>query len=258
MRLYSAVCLSLIITNVVTADIVTKKSIYTDGDTTMEGQFVWDSSRSTKGPGIAVFHAWKGPGAFELKQAKALASMGYVAFVADIYGAGVRPNSNKEAATTSGFFKKNLQVLRRRANLALEHLLSHPQVDSMRVGAIGYCFGGTTVLELARSGARLKGVVSFHGGLNSSMPASKGQIQAKILVLHGAVDPHAPMADVLKLSQELEKAGVDYYFELYGGAVHAFTNPAAGSDPSIGVAYDLKAARRSWRSMKEFFKDVLR
>ena len=258
MKLFMLIAALLVTTTFVRAKVLSEIRVYTDGKTSMDGLFLWDDSKEGRRPGVLIFHAWKGPGSFEIKQAERLARLGYVAFVADIYGTGVRPKSNKEAAKRSGHFKNNPPKLRRRARLALEQIKTHKLVDGDRVGAIGYCFGGTTVLELARSGADVKGVVSFHGGLKTSLPAKKGNIKSKILVLHGTVDPHAPMADVNRLISELEAVDVDYYIELYGGAVHAFTNPGAGTDVSIGVAYNSRAARRSWRSMKSFFAEILR
>jgi dienelactone hydrolase len=142
--------------------------------------------------------------------------------------------------------------------LALAALKAHPLADKGRVAAIGYCFGGTAVLELARSGAELNGVVSFHGGLATQVPASAGGIKAKVLVLHGADDPSVPPADVQAFQEEMRRSGADWQMVAYGGAVHTFTNPAAGNDPSRGSAYNEKAALRSWEHMKVFFAEIFR
>jgi dienelactone hydrolase len=138
----------------------------------------------------------------------------------------------------------------------LEALKNHPLVDPNRVAAIGYCFGGGTVLELARSGAELAGVVSFHGNLNTPNPEDAKNINCKVLALHGADDPHVPQEHVLAFQDEMRSGGVDWQMVLYGGAVHSFTNPASGNDPSKGVAYNERADRRSWRAMKSFFAEL--
>ena len=135
-------------------------------------------------------------------------------------------------------------------------LKEHPLVDRQRIAAIGYCFGGTAVLELARSGADIAGVVSFHGGLGTPRPADPHTFKAKVLVLHGADDPNVPLQQVIDFQEEMRKAKADWQMICYGGAVHAFTNPASGSDPSKGVAYNEKADRRSWEHMNIFFDEL--
>jgi dienelactone hydrolase len=129
-------------------------------------------------------------------------------------------------------------------------------VDGKRLAAIGYCFGGTTVLELARSGAEVRGVVSFHGGLDTPNPGDAKNIKGAVLALHGADDPHVPPRQVAAFEEEMRSAGVDWQMIVYGGAVHGFTNPANGSNPSTGVAYDEKADRRSWEAMRSFFTEI--
>jgi dienelactone hydrolase len=140
--------------------------------------------------------------------------------------------------------------MRSRANAGLEVLRNHPLADVNRIAAIGYCFGGTVVLEMARSGAELAGVVSFHGGLSTPNPSDAKNIKGKVLVLHGADDPAVPPDQVIAFQDELRKAGVDWQMVSYGGAVHSFTNPEAGNDPSRGAAYNEKADKRSWEAMK--------
>jgi len=148
--------------------------------------------------------------------------------------------------------------MRARANAGLEVLKKHPLTDVNRIAAIGYCFGGTVVLEMARSGAELAGVVSFHGGLSTPNPSDAKNIKGKVLVLHGADDPAVPPDQVIAFQDELRKAGVDWQMVSYGGAVHSFTNPEAGNDPSRGAAYNEKADKRSWEAMKTFFGEIFK
>jgi len=149
-------------------------------------------------------------------------------------------------------------LYRHRLNLALEVLRKDPRVDPKKLAAIGYCFGGTGVLELARSDADILGAVSFHGGLDGLHPEDAKAIRARLLILHGADDPYVPAADVAAFQDELRKAGVDWQMVYYGGAVHAFTNPGAGTDNSKGAAYNEKADKRSWGAMKTFFSEIFK
>jgi dienelactone hydrolase len=185
-----------------------------------------------------------------------LAGLGYVAFAADVYGRGVRPANAREAAAQAGTYKGDRALFRRRLLLALEQLKRDPRVEGTRTAAIGYCFGGTGVLELARAGADLRAVVTFHGGLDSLHPEDAKAIKAKLLVLHGADDPFVPSDQIAAFQNELRQAGLDWQMVFYGGAVHSFTNPRAGVDPSRGVAYNESATKRSWRAMKDFFGEI--
>ena len=229
---------------------------YRQGDTVLEG-YLADAGGGQR-PGVIIVHDWMGLGRFARAKADELARMGYVAFAADIYGKGVRPTNPKEAGEQAGKFKNDRPLLQTRINAALNTLLKDKHVDPIRVAAIGYCFGGTTVLELARSGADIAGVVSFHGGLDTPTPAAPKSIHCKVLVLHGADDPYAPGAQVAAFENEMTKAGVDWQLIKYSGAVHAFTNPEAGTDNSTGAAYNEKADKRSWEAMKQFFAEIFR
>jgi dienelactone hydrolase len=184
--------------------------------------------------------------------------MGYVAFAADIYGKGIRPSDAQEAGGLAVRYKSNRPELRRRTEAALTKLLQDPAVDKTKVAAIGYCFGGTTALELARDGATLAGVVSFHGGLDSPNPADGKNIKAKLLILHGADDPFVNKADIEAFQNELRSSKVDWQMIYYGNAVHAFTAPWVGTDNSKGAAYNAEAARRSWKAMQDFFTEIFR
>lgn len=240
------------------AAIVRKTVEYRQGDTTLEGVVVYDDAVSAKRPGVLVVHQWKGLGDYELRRAEMLAGLGYVAFCADIYGKGVRATDPQSAGKLAGTYKENRSLLRARVNAAVEELRRQPTVDTARVAAIGYCFGGTTVLELARSGTTLAGVVSFHGGLGTPTPADARQIKSRVLALHGADDPFVPAAEVAAFEKEMRDATVDWQLVAYGGAVHSFTDFGAGSDNSKGAAYNEKADRRSWEAMKSFFAEVLK
>lgn len=232
---------------------------YKDGDTVLEGVLVFDAAATNspaKRPGVIVVPDWMGVSQFAIERAVKLTGMGYVAFVADIYGKGVRPANPQEAGMQAGKYKKNRPLLRSRVNAALAVLRDEPQCDAGRLAAIGYCFGGTTVLELARSGAPVVGVVSFHGGLDSPTPADAKNIRGKVLVLHGADDPLVPAVDVAAFQEEMRAANVNWQFTAYGGAVHSFTNPQAGHDPAKGVAYNEQADRRSWQAMTTFLREL--
>jgi dienelactone hydrolase len=229
---------------------------YKDGDTTLEGFLAYDDSKSEPRPGVLVIHDWTGLQDYAKERAKMLAELGYVAFAADIYGKGVRPTDPKECAVMSGKYKSDLPVLRRRVTLGYEQLKKQKQVQPDKIAAIGYCFGGTSVLELARSGADVKGVVSFHGALATTLPAKAGEVKAKILVCHGDVDPFVKPPEVATFKEEMANAKADLKFVGYPDAVHSFTKKAAGNDPSKGQAYNEKADKESWAEMKKFFKEI--
>jgi dienelactone hydrolase len=235
------------------AAIKTETVTYKDGDTVLEGFVAYDDAVKGPRPGVVVVHDWTGLQEYAKTRTRQLAELGYTAFAADIYGKGVRPTDPAECAVQAGTYKKDLPLLRRRVTLAVAQLKAQPNVDAKKLGAIGYCFGGTTVLELARSGADVSAVVSFHGGLGTSMPAESGKIPAKVLVCHGADDPFVKPEEVAAFKEEMKKAGAKMEFIAYAGAVHSFTKPAAGNDPSKGNAYHEKADKASWTAMKDFF-----
>jgi dienelactone hydrolase len=238
------------------AEIVTKSIEYKQGDTTLEGYLAYDSNVASARPGVLIVHQWKGLGPYEKMRAEMLAKMGYVAFAADIYGKGVRPASMQEAGAQAGKFKNDRALLRSRVIAGLEELRKQKGVDTKKVAAIGYCFGGTTVLELARAGADVSGVVSFHGGLGTPTPDDAKHIKCKVLALHGADDPNVPPAEVAGFEKEMRDAKVDWELVAYGNAVHSFTDKSAGNDNSKGAAYNEKADKRSWQAMKDFFGEI--
>ncbi len=238
------------------AEIRREKIEYRDGDTTLEGLVVYDTRTAGKRPGVVVVHQWKGLGDYEAKRAEMLAELGFLAFCADIYGKGVRASNPQDAAQLASKYKDNRPLLRSRVTAAFDQMRRHALVDPVRTAAIGYCFGGTTVLELARSGAPALGVVSFHGGLSTPSPASKASLKARVLALHGADDPFVPPAEVEGFAREMREAGADWQLVAYGGAVHSFTDWNAGNDPSRGAAYEKKADLRSWEAMRAFFREL--
>ncbi len=229
---------------------------YKSGDTVFEGYLAFDDAVKGKRPGVLVVHAWMGLDDDAKKRADMLAGLGYVAFVADIYGKGNRPKNREEAAKFAGKYKGDRALLRTRVNAGFTAMVKNPKVDATRTAATGYCFGGTTVLELARSGTAVGGVVSFHGGLDSLTPADGKNIKAKVLVLHGASDAGIKPLDLAAFQKELTDAKVDWQLVSYGGAVHCFTHVSAGTDTSTGCAYDAKADARSWAEMQRFFTEL--
>jgi len=239
------------------AAIQSKTIEYQQGDATLEGVLVWDDAVAGPRPGVLVVHQWLGLTDYEQHRAKLLAQLGYAAFCADIYGKGIRPKTVAEAGAEATKYKSNRALLRARANAGLEQLKKSELVDPKRVAAIGYCFGGTAVIELARSGASLSGIVSFHGGLDSPAPADGRNIKCPVLVCHGADDPFEKPEDLAAFESEMRDAKVDWRLIKYGGAVHSFTQPDPGFVNS-GARYNEKADRRSWEDMKLFFAEIFK
>ncbi len=231
---------------------------YNQEDAALEGYLAYDDRVKGSRPGVLVVHEWWGINEYIRRRTEQLASMGYVAFAADIYGKGNRAKTREEAMTLAGKFRSGTDrtLMRARVNAGLEELKKNPLVDRKRVAAIGYCFGGAVVLELARSGADLAGVVSFHGGLATPNPHDAKNIKAKVLVLTGADDPAAKPEQVAAFEDEMRSAGVDWQLVSYGHAVHGFTNPDNGTDNAKGAAYNERADKRSWRAMKDFFEEI--
>jgi dienelactone hydrolase len=241
-----------------TAQINTESVEYKQGDAILEGFLAHDGSIKGKRPGVLVVHQWKGLSDYEKKRTDMLAKLGYNVFCVDIYGKGIRPKDPKDASVEAGKYKSDRKLLRARVSAGLEVLKKHELTDSKHIAAIGYCFGGTTVVELARSGADIAGVVSFHGGLDSPNPADGRNIRCKVLALHGADDPFVPPKDVAAFEEEMRVGKVDWQLVAYGGAVHSFTDRNAGNDNSKGSAYHEKADQRSWEAMKQFFAECLK
>ena len=229
---------------------------YEDGNVTLRGLVAFDDATSHQRPGVLVMPEAFGLGAHATQRAERLASLGYVALAGDPYGNGLEVTDLQEAIKRASALREDPATFRQRARVALDTLASLPQVDASRLAAIGYCLGGTFALELARDGAPLRGVVSFHGGLETPRPAVAGQVKAKILVCTGADDPFVPVAQVNALAEEMTKAQADWQIISYGGTVHSFTNPDADRVGVPGLAYNTLADERSWKAMAAFFEEI--
>jgi dienelactone hydrolase len=256
MKLWIVATLLVALAGSAHAKVKTQLVEYKQGDDVLEGYLAYDDALRGKHPGVLVVHAWMGLDDNARHRAEMLAQLGYVAFAADIYGKGIRPTSTGEAGKLAGKYKSDRALLRARVNAGFDQLLKDPHVDPTKTAAIGYCFGGTTVIELARSGTNVNGVVSFHGGLDSPTPGDGKNIKARVLALHGAADRFEKPEDLAAFQKELADAGVDWQFVEYGGAAHCFTDRGAGSDPSTGCAYDAHADARSWAAMRDFFDEL--
>ena len=229
---------------------------YTNAANIFQGYLVYPKKVNAQTDAILIIHDWMSITDRTKAVANKLAQLGHIAFAADIYGKGLRPSNAEEAAGFAKKFKSDRALFRTNLVLALETLLKQKGVRPERVAAIGYCFGGTGAMELARTGANIKGVISFHGGLDSPNKEDGKMIKAKVLALHGADDPFVPASDLAAFEQELKDAKVDYQIVKFGGAVHSFTDKSAGDDPSKGAAYNAKADSRSWEMMKSFLKEI--
>jgi dienelactone hydrolase len=258
MRILIPILLTLGAALTAQAQIHTETIEYKQGDAVLEGYLAYDASLKGPRPGVLIVHQWKGLTDYEKKRAEMLAKLGYNVFALDIYGKGIRPQSSQEAGAQAGKYKSNRDLLRARAQAGLAVLQKHELTDPKQVAAIGYCFGGTTVIELARSGADIAGVVIFHGGLDSPHPQDGRNIKCKVLALQGADDPFVPAKDLAAFEDEMRQAKVDWELVKYGGAVHSFTEREAGNDPSKGAAYNEKADRRSWEAMQQFFAEIFK
>jgi dienelactone hydrolase len=247
----------LILSEASMAKLIEKNLEYQHEGQKYEAFVTWDDTLTAKAPAVLVVHDWMGIGDYSKRRARELAAMGYVAMAADVYGKGKLPKNRDEAAKMAGGLKKDRTKLRSVAKAAFEFLKTQEKVDVSSIGATGYCFGGTAVLEMARAGLPLKGVVSFHGGLAADAGTKNGTVTAKILVLHGADDPGVPPAEVAAFQDEMRALSTDWQLIAFGDAVHSFSNPGAGNDKSKGNAYNERADKRSAEAMKQFFQEVL-
>ncbi len=235
----------------------TRPVSYVDGDVELEGLFAYDDAVSAPKPLVAVVHAYGGRGPFECERAEALAGQGYAGFAVDLYGKGVFTTDPGESEALMQPWLDDRAALQRRLQLALQAGADQAEADGSRAAAIGYCFGGLCVLDMARFGARLDGVVSVHGLFVPPPQETRDTIDTKILVLHGWDDPMVPPEQVVSLAAELTAAGADWQIHGYGRTMHAFTNPNA-DDPARGVQYHPDADRRSSRAIENFLDEVLR
>ena len=236
-------------------EILTRQIEYKDGDILLEGYMAWDDTSSDRRPGVLISHAWAGRSEFEESKAEQLAELGYVGFALDLYGKGVRGSNPEQNRALMEPLLDDRAMLQRRMHLALENIRKQKEVDSERVAAMGFCFGGLCVLDLARTGADILGAASFHGLFNSPGNTDDNKISAKVLVMHGWDDPMAKPDQVLSLADELSAMEADWQIHAYGNTLHAFTNPAA-DDADMGTVYNADADRRSWQSLQLFLAEI--
>ena len=235
---------------------------YKDGDTVMKGFIVYDDAIKARRPGIVVVHEWWGITKHIRDEARRFASQGYTAFVADMYGDAKTADNPKDAGALSGAVRKNPAAMLTRFIAAKDQLSRHASVDPSRIGASGYCFGGSVVLDAARAGTDLKGVVAFHAGLGAAGAAAEaGKVKAKMLIQNGDADPFIKRESIEAFKKEMSAANVDYRYLNYPGAVHAFTNPEAtakGKQFNLPLAYDAAADAQSKAEASKFFKEVFK
>jgi len=227
----------------------------------MKGYLAYDENIKGKRPGVLVVHEWWGLNEYARKRARMLAELGYSALAVDMFGEGKQAMHPDDAGKFSSELMKNFDVAKARFVAAMDFLKQQPTADPTRIAAIGYCFGGGIVLNLAREGMDLRGVVSFHGSLKSVKPAQPGNVKAKVLVLHGADDKFIPPDQIEAFKQEMKAAGADFKFVSYPGAVHSFTNSDAtemGKKFNMPIAYHAQADKESWNEMKGFLSMVLK
>ncbi|MEM9704206.1 MAG: dienelactone hydrolase family protein [Planctomycetota bacterium] len=249
MTLLPAVC---------SAEVKTETIEYQHDGVTYQGFVAYDAAIEGPRPGVLVVHEWWGLNDYAKQRAVMLAEMGYVGFALDMYGDGKTADHPSEAAKFSGMVRENVDEWRARATAGLEQLKNRPQTDPENLAAIGYCFGGATVLQLAYAGAPVKSVVSFHGALPAATAEEAKNLSAGIMICHGAADSFVPDAQIKACLAPLEQAGADYVFTAYAGAKHGFTNPGADDRGMDGLKYDAKADARSWAAMTALFDATLR
>jgi dienelactone hydrolase len=229
---------------------------YEDQGTKLTGYLAYDDSIGEPRPGVLVVHEWWGVNDYAKRRAREIAGLGYVAFALDMYGKDKATQDPQKAREYATAFKSDRKLMRRRAKAGLDVLTAQPLVDKSRIAVAGYCFGGTTALELARSGADLRGAVCFHGSLDTPDPSDAKNIKGKVLVMLGSDDPNISAKEIEDFKTEMRNAHVDWQMNIYGNAVHSFTNPDAGNDNSKGAAYNALADRRSFDELKRFLREI--
>lgn len=262
MSLFKSILLFSLILLFTSCGSIKKKNIsYKSGATNLKGFMAYDKNIKGKRPGVLVVHEWWGHNKYAQKRVKMLAKLGYTALALDMYGDGKVANHPKEAGKFAGMIFKNIKEGRKRFNAALEVLKNHPTVDANNIAAIGYCFGGGVVLEMARQGVDIKGVASFHGSLLTPTKARRNKVKASILVLNGAKDMMTKAVHIKKFKKEMKRARVDYKFVNYPGASHSFTNPRSteiGKKFNLPLAYNKEADEKSWAEMQAFFHRIFK
>jgi dienelactone hydrolase len=236
--------------------IVSEDVEYAAGDVTLKGYLVYDDALTETRPGVLVVHEWWGLNDYARRRARMLAELGYTALAVDMYGQGQNTEHPQQAREFASAVRNNMPAARDRLKAGMETLKKHKTVNPDKIAAIGYCFGGGIVLQMALDGVALDGVVSFHGSLSGVYPDDEPRVKAGILICHGADDPHISAEQIDQFRRELEKADANWQMNIYSGTVHSFTNPDAGDDPSTGSAYNKQADRRSWDAMKRFLEEI--
>ena len=252
--------LLLVMASPLQAAVVGKEVSYMAGDTTMQGYLAWDDARQDQRPGILVVHEWWGHNAYARKRAEMLAELGYAALAVDMYGAGKTADHPEDAGKFAGAVRKDLPLMQARFNAAREYLNAQPMVNPEHNAAIGYCFGGSVVLSMARAGADLDGVVSFHGSL-SGLPPVSDKVMSKMLIANGADDSFISAESIAVFKEDMEASGADYNFIDYPGAKHSFTNPDAnafGKRFDLPLEYNAEADAASWQAMRDFLDTLFR
>lgn len=234
----------------------TEKIEYYDGDVLLEGHYAYDDNINGRRPAVLIAHDWSGKTEFTCDKANKLAELGYVGFALDMYGKGKTGETKEEKIALMNPLIQNRALLQKRILSAYEAVKKLDKVATSSIGAMGFCFGGLCVLDLARSGADVKGVVSFHGLLHAPDDVIPHPIQSKILVMHGYDDPMVTPDKINLFADEMNQARVDWQFHIFSHTMHAFTNPKA-NDPAFGTVYNKTADQRSWLLMKEFFRETL-
>lgn len=254
----SLICIVTILISCVSvsAKIITKNVDYKEGEIALRGFMAYDDSLIEPRPGVLIVHEWNGLGTYVKIRAKQIAELGYIAFCADMYGKNAMPRNREESSKQASIYRNDRILMRNRVITGLEEFKKQNMVDKSKIAAIGYCFGGGTVLELARSGADVSGVVSFHGNLDTPNLNDAKNIKTRILVLHGADDPNVSSEQIRIFQKEMRDSKVDWQMIFYGNAVHSFTNPDSGNNPEKGAAYNEKADKRSWDAMRVFFNEI--
>lgn len=256
MRIYLPAVIFTLLATSANAAIVTKDIAYKSGDTNLKGTLVYDDAAKTARPGVVVYPEWWGKNDYAKKRGADLASLGYTAFVADMYGDAKVTTDPKQATEWSGVLYKDRNLMRNRARAAVAALKAQPNINKSNIALTGYCFGGTNALELARAGDDVKGVAVFHAGLDFPDEVKPNAVIAHVLVMNGANDPNVPLSADQKFEEDMQKAGADVEVILYGNAQHAFTNPDADKFGLKGIAYNPLAEKRSMARLKTFLADL--
>ena len=257
--MFTGILMVSVLSSLSYATVQGKEVSYSADGVTLKGYLAYDDAVEGKRPGVLVVHEWWGHNDYARKRARMLAELGYTALAVDMYGDGKQADHPDDAGKFAGEVSASMPVAKARFLAALDLLKNDLTVDAQRIAAIGYCFGGGIVLNMARMGVDLKGVVSYHGSLGTENPAQPGTVKARVLVCHGAADSFVTAEQIADFKKEMEAAGVDYQFIAYKDAVHSFTNPDAdrfAREFGLGVGYNAAADQRSWADMREFFKKI--